>query len=140
MKALIVNTGPSAAYVVEDRQLTGQDGCLCDKGVLIYRVDASVANGSGPIQVQAAGSDNDGPSIDKCGPIYDAPFDLGSGEISRFSDGFLNVNLVSQDSAGAYNVSVSAPHGDPTPSPPLRCPGHDSESRRQTVARPATTS
>jgi M6 family metalloprotease-like protein len=86
VKAAIVRTSPSSAYVMEVRQNINQDAGLCDRGVLIYSVDATARNGDGPIRLRAAQSGSDSTMLDRCGPLYDAPFDLGAGETSRFSD------------------------------------------------------
>jgi M6 family metalloprotease-like protein len=86
LKAVVISIGPSTAYVVEVRQRIGQDTRLCDEGVLIYRVDAMIPNGSGPIRVMPAQSGSDAKQVDMCGPLYDAPFDVGPDEVSKFQD------------------------------------------------------
>ena len=108
LKAVVVPLGPSTAYVVEVRQLVGQDARLCDKGVLIYTVDATVPNGSGPIRVKRAGNGADPVKIDACGPLYDAPFDLGSGEISTYTDAVagLTVQILATVGTG-YAVRIT---------------------------------
>jgi len=49
---IVAMTGPSTAYAVEVRSLTGGDAELCASGVLVYSLDARVLSGSGPLQVE----------------------------------------------------------------------------------------
>ena len=115
IKAIIVPLGPSQAYVLEVRKQTGRDSRLCDKGVLIYTVDASMANGAGPIEVKPAQHGTDLSKIDACGPLYDAPFDLGAGEVSTYTDAAVGLTVEVLAPAGAgYLVRVTR-EGSSTP-------------------------
>ena len=108
LKMIEIKTGPSAAYVIEVRQRIGQDAGLCDTGVLIYSVKASVANGLGPVRVQPAMAGNDQAMIESCGPRYNATFDLGAGEISTFSDSSRGVTVeLLSTASGSYSVSIT---------------------------------
>jgi M6 family metalloprotease-like protein len=100
VKAIVVPYSNSKAYVVEVRQPIGEDARLCDKGVLIYTVDAKVANGAGPVIVKAAHNGSDPDQIDACGPLYDAPFDLGPGEIASYNDPAAGVSMQIISAAG----------------------------------------
>jgi M6 family metalloprotease-like protein len=112
VKAVVVPTGPSTAYVVEVRRPLGSDAHLCDRGVLVYTVDARVPSagigrpaGEVPIVVKpAAGSDTG--RVAECGPTYAAPFDLGAGEISTFEDAAIRVDVLATDGS-AYRVRVT---------------------------------
>ena len=50
-KLVVVPTGPSTAYVIESRRAIGNDTGACSTGLLIYRVDSTVATGFGPVRV-----------------------------------------------------------------------------------------
>lgn len=88
VKAIAVPTGPSTAYVVEARQPIGNDSRLCDQGVLVYVVDATVGSGAapGPIRLVSAQSGHGPAQIATCSHFYNAPFDLGEGEVATFED------------------------------------------------------
>ena len=79
LKALVIPTGPSTAYVIEVRQPIAPDTNLCDKGVLIYKVDARVKTGFGPIVVKAARKGKDPNLIQRCGLLYNATLNLEPG-------------------------------------------------------------
>jgi M6 family metalloprotease-like protein len=118
LKAIVVPTGLSSAFVVEARKRIGQDARLCDEGVLVYSVDASVRSGYGPVRVRAAQRDGHGDLFNRCGPLYNAPFDKASGEVARFTDesAGITVHVLSSGAAG-YRVRVSrttfVPQGQP---------------------------
>ncbi|MGZ8694372.1 MAG: M6 family metalloprotease domain-containing protein [Gaiellaceae bacterium] len=106
VKALVVPVSASKAYVVEVRRQTGVDTELCDHGVLVYTVDATVLSGYGPVVVQAASSAADPALPDHCGPLYHAPFDLGAGEAPTFDDANVRVDVLATDGS-AYRVRVT---------------------------------
>ena len=118
LKAVIVPTGISSAFVVEARKRIGQDARLCDDGVLVYSVDAAVRSGSGPVRVYAAQRDQDGELRDRCGPLYNAPYDRAKGEVARFNDASAGLSVqVLSSGANGYRVKVTrtslAPQGQP---------------------------
>jgi M6 family metalloprotease-like protein len=86
LKAIMVRTGPSTAYVIELRENIGQDSQLCDHGVLIYTVDATKENGHGPIRLLPAQQGADPAMIEKCGLLYDVTYDLRPGKVASYSD------------------------------------------------------
>jgi M6 family metalloprotease-like protein len=54
-KMVVVRTGRYTAWVAELRRPLGTDAAtICDPGVLVYRLDASIPNGDGSIQVHDA--------------------------------------------------------------------------------------
>lgn len=107
-KAVIVRTGAASFYVAEVRQRAGQDSRLCDQGVLVYTVNTSAETGKGPIQIKRAQSGSDQDKIYSCGPGYDAPFDLGPGEISTFEDASAQVKIeLLRASGGSYALRVT---------------------------------
>ncbi len=108
VKSIAILTSRSTAYVIEVRQLIGQDSLLCDKGVLVYKVDATAQSGFMPIVVKPALTGDDPEQIEKCGLLYNAPFDLGPGEVSKFEVPAIGLVIeVLSASGGAYKVRVS---------------------------------
>ena len=95
VKAIVVPTGPRSAYVVENRQPTARDAALCDQGALVYSVDATVVTGQRPVLVRSAHLDGDTDVVlrSRCGPLYNAPFDIGPGEVSVFADDAAGVRI-----------------------------------------------
>ncbi len=85
-------TGSSTTYVIEVRRRIPEDAQLCDQGVLLYTVDATVRTGHDPIQVRSAHADSDQTTVNRCGPKYDAAFDLGTGEVATYEDPALKRN------------------------------------------------
>ncbi|WP_404955600.1 hypothetical protein [Streptomyces sp. 147326] len=53
-KMAVVRTGPTSAYVVKSRRGIQADAGSCSTGAPIYRVDASVRTGQGPVRVMDA--------------------------------------------------------------------------------------
>lgn len=108
LKAIVVQTGISSAYVVEARKRIGQDSGLCEDGVLIYSVDASVRTGYGPVRVQRAQRDIGGDALNRCGPLNNATFDSARGEVDLFVDDAagLRVKILSSSARG-YRVRVT---------------------------------
>ncbi|MFD7629687.1 peptidase M6 [Streptomyces sp. NPDC059851] len=74
-KMAVIRTGPTTAYVVESRRGVHADAGSCSTGALIYRVDASVRTGQGPIRVMDA-KPVATPAVG-CRPLDDAPFWAG---------------------------------------------------------------
>ena len=108
LKAVVVPTGISSAFVVEARRRIGQDARLCKQGVLIYAVDATVRSGYGPVRVRPARRDTSTDLRDRCGPLYNATFAVGRRRVARFEDAFtgLSVNVLASGPIG-YRVRVT---------------------------------
>jgi M6 family metalloprotease-like protein len=108
LKAIVVPTGLSTAYLVEARKRIGEDSQLCEDGVLVYSVDASVRTGYGPVRVRAAQRDGNGDAFDRCGPLYNATYNSARGEVARFTDDAagLTVQVLSSNKNG-YRVRVT---------------------------------
>jgi M6 family metalloprotease-like protein len=108
LKAVVIPTGISSAFVVEARKRIGQDAGLCEDGILVYSVDASVRSGYGPVRIFASQRDTNSELRDRCGPLYNAPLDRASGEVSRFEDtsAGLSVQVLSSGRDG-YRVKVT---------------------------------
>ena len=108
LKAVVVPTGPSTAFVIEARRRAGQDVRLCEEGVLIYTVDALVHSGDGPVRVQPAQRDRNPDLANACGAFYNAPFDRAAGEDAHFQSraAGLTVDVLGSSRAG-YRVRVT---------------------------------
>jgi M6 family metalloprotease-like protein len=107
LKALVVPVSATRAYVLEVRERVGVDSRLCDGGLLLSTVDTSVGTGQGPIRVVS--SQPPAPwAYTTCGPLWNAPFDLGRGKVSSFRDdaGGFSFRILSRTSGGGYTVSV----------------------------------
>jgi M6 family metalloprotease-like protein len=109
LKAVVVPTGGSTAYVIEARQRVGEDKRLCEDGVLVYSVNGTVRSGEGPIRVRAAQRDTSSELVGRCGPLYEAPFDKGAGEVARFEDATAGVTMevLGQTASGRYRIRVT---------------------------------
>jgi hypothetical protein len=108
LKAVVVPLNISSAIVIEARKRIGQDRRLCDDGVLVYSVDASVRSGYGPVHVFPAQADSKKSDLyDQCGPLYNAPYDKAKGEVARFENASAGVKVrVLSSSARGYRVTV----------------------------------
>jgi M6 family metalloprotease-like protein len=108
LKAIVVPTGISSAWVIEARKKIGEDAPLCEDGVLVYKVDASVHSGYGPVQVSAAQRDTNTDLRNRCGPLYNAPYDKKPGEVAGFRDDAAGLSVqVLSSGANGYRVRVS---------------------------------
>lgn len=101
-KLVVVRTGRYTAFIAEVRQRTGVDSRACDKGLLVYKLDASIANGAGPIRVidshPSTGCGNSG--------LNDAPFDVG--EVTTFTDSGTRTRIeILGSSGGSYTVRAT---------------------------------
>ncbi|CAN5285051.1 M6 family metalloprotease domain-containing protein [soil metagenome] len=102
MKAIVVRTTPTQAYVVEARRKLGLDSNLCKEGVLVYTVDSQVENGGGPIRVQRAAEDVPGEERNRCDTLYNAPFQPGQ----TFEDASVKVSVLAT-TGSSYTVAVT---------------------------------
>ena len=81
---------------------------MCDEGILVYSVDASVRSGYGPVQIRPAQASSDGDKLSRCGPLYNAPYDSARGEVARFQDNAAGLTVqVLSSNAGGYRVRVT---------------------------------
>ena len=111
VKLVVVPIDASRAYVVEAREPVGNDAALCDNGVLVSTVDATVWSGS-PRPRQAGGAPTDGTLLGRCGALYNAPLDIGPGEVSVFHEGAVTVEgllLVAAGLPRPRHAHLSAP-------------------------------
>lgn len=106
-KAVVVPTDLSHAYVIEVRQPVGVNHRVCDRGVLVWKVDATVSNSYGNAIIQPASTAYESlQQLQACNVIYHAPFDLGFGEAALFEDAAIRVELLERG-GGTYRVRVT---------------------------------
>ena len=103
LKLLVAKTGPSTAYAVEVRSLTGGDSGLCRAGVLVYALDARTQSGSGPLQVETPHPGADATKIQQCSILYDAPLQPGE----SWEDASVRVEVLSGAADGSYSVRLT---------------------------------
>lgn len=119
LKAIAIKTGPTTAIVAENRQQDDHDGPgfgggLCDHGLLVYSVDASVATGTGPVRVLPSGPEDTGSpnyADAACGPLWNAAFDTRGGKNATFTYAPANLTITVTNSivGGDITVSVTLP-------------------------------
>ncbi|MEV0219213.1 M6 family metalloprotease domain-containing protein [Streptomyces sp. NPDC050704] len=106
-KLVFVPVGPKTGYAVELRTLAGNDEAVCRSGVLIYKVDADVDTGRGPVTVIDSTKDSGGctrsPNVQA--ELSDAPFTPGQ----YFQDlrTGVRITVAGADSAGNHRVYVT---------------------------------
>ncbi|MEU4171043.1 M6 family metalloprotease domain-containing protein [Streptomyces sp. NPDC026665] len=106
-KLVVIPDGTRSGYVLELRTRAGNDSAVCRPGVLIYKVDADVDTGNGPVTVYDSRRDSGGctrsPNVQA--ELSDAPF--SPGETFKAPRAGLTVQVASADSAGKYRVYVT---------------------------------
>jgi hypothetical protein len=105
VKAIVVPTSETTTYVAEVRRPVGLDSFLCDRGVLLYTVDAKRPTLQRPIELEPA-VPNRGFELG-CGDQAHAPFDVGPGEVSTFEDAAIKLELLAANADGSYRVRVT---------------------------------
>jgi M6 family metalloprotease-like protein len=101
VKSVVIPVSASKAYVVEVRQQIGHDAALCDHGVLLYTVDATVASLQGPVQLIGARR-----ATGRCGPLDDGAFDVGPYEVPKYEDSSIRLEVLATDGS-SYRVRVT---------------------------------
>ncbi|KLI97512.1 M6 family metalloprotease domain-containing protein [Streptomyces albidoflavus] len=106
-KLVFIPLSGSTGYALEVRTQDGNDEAVCRPGVLVYRVDAEVDTGLGPIEVVDATRDSGGctrrPNVHA--ELSDAPFRPGE-SFDADEDG-VRVTVAGADLEGTYTVRVS---------------------------------
>ncbi|GAA2347930.1 M6 family metalloprotease domain-containing protein [Streptomyces kunmingensis] len=94
-------------YAIEVRTQEGNDEAVCRPGVLIYKVDADVDTGRGPITVKDSTPDSGGctrrPNVHA--ELSDATYRVG--EVFKDRRAGVRVSVASVDSSGNYRVYVT---------------------------------
>ncbi|MEU4082747.1 M6 family metalloprotease domain-containing protein [Streptomyces aureus] len=106
-KLVVIPVGARSGYVLEVRTHAGNDSAVCRPGVLVYRVDADVDTGNGPITVYDSHPDSGGctrsPNVQA--ELSDAPY--SPGETFRAAKAGITVQVASGNTAGTYRVYVT---------------------------------
>ncbi|MFJ8004280.1 M6 family metalloprotease domain-containing protein [Streptomyces fagopyri] len=106
-KLVFVPTGARTGFALELRTHGGNDTTICRPGILVYKVDAGVDTGSGPITVYDSHKNSGGctrsPNVHA--ELSDAPF--APGESFKDPATGVTIAVTGTDSAGDYQVSVT---------------------------------
>ncbi|MFJ5301119.1 M6 family metalloprotease domain-containing protein [Streptomyces sp. NPDC088350] len=106
-RLIVVPLSRRTSYALEVRTHEGNDEAVCRPGVLIYKVEADVDTGMGPVKVYDAHRDSGGctrsPNVHA--ELSDAPF--GVGETFRDPVRGVGVAVTGVDAAGDYRVTVT---------------------------------
>ncbi|WP_043687911.1 M6 family metalloprotease domain-containing protein [Streptomyces xylophagus] len=106
-RLIFVPLSRRTGYALEVRTHEGNDEAVCRPGVLIYKVEADVDTGMGPVKVYDAHRNSGGctrsPNVHA--ELSDAPF--GVGETFRDPVRGVGVAVTGVDAAGNYRVTVT---------------------------------
>lgn len=106
-KLVFVPLTSRTGYAVELRTQEGNDETVCRPGVLVYRVDANVDTGRGPVTVydsrQGSGGCTRSPNVHA--ELSDAPFTPG--ESFKDPRRGIRIAVASADLDGNYRVTVT---------------------------------
>ncbi|MEV8309881.1 M6 family metalloprotease domain-containing protein [Streptomyces flavidovirens] len=106
-KLVFVPLTEKTGYAVEVRTRAGNDEAVCKPGVLIYRVDADVDTGNGPVTVADSERDSGGctrrPNVHA--ELSDAPF--GEGETFKDRQYGVRISVTDEDERGNFRVRVT---------------------------------
>ncbi|MFE9766033.1 M6 family metalloprotease domain-containing protein [Streptomyces sp. NPDC005808] len=106
-KLVFVPTGTKTGYALELRTRDGNDVAVCRPGILIYKVDANVDTGNGPVTVYDSHRDSGGctrsPNVHA--ELSDAPF--APGESFKDPRTGVVITVSGVDLAGNYRVYVT---------------------------------
>ncbi|MFJ9819958.1 M6 family metalloprotease domain-containing protein [Streptomyces sp. NPDC101151] len=106
-KLILVPVDGRSAYALELRAPGGNDEAVCKPGILIYKIDATVDTGRGPITVYDAHRGSGGctrsPNVQT--ELSDAPFDLG--ETFKDPHHGITIKVTEKDPAGNYKVRIT---------------------------------
>jgi M6 family metalloprotease-like protein len=106
-KMVFVPIDGRTLYALELRTLEGNDEAVCQPGVLIYKVDADIDTGSGPITVYDAHRNSGGcthsPNVQA--ELSDATF--APGETFKDPKAKIRIDVAAADLKGDYRVRVT---------------------------------
>ncbi|MFJ8825610.1 M6 family metalloprotease domain-containing protein [Streptomyces sp. NPDC102467] len=106
-KLAFVPLTETTGYAIEARGQEGNDEAVCRPGVLIYKVDADVDTGRGPITVEDSTPDSGGctrrPNVHA--ELSDAPY--RPGEVFRDRRTGVRISVAGVDASGNYRVFVT---------------------------------
>lgn len=108
-KLAFVPLSTRTGYAVEVRTRGGNDEAVCKPGVLVYRVDADVDTGQGPVTVSDSTKDSGGctrrPNVHA--ELSDAAYEPGQTFTDKKSG--VRVTVTDIDEEGRYRVHVTRP-------------------------------
>ncbi|MGW1593571.1 M6 family metalloprotease domain-containing protein [Streptomyces sp. NPDC002343] len=106
-KLVLIPVTARTTYALEVRAQGGNDETVCRPGVLIYKIDAAVDTGRGPVTVfdshRGSGGCTRSPNVHA--ELSDAPF--AAGETFKDPRHGISVRVVSTDAEGNYRIRVS---------------------------------
>ncbi|MCZ0988713.1 M6 family metalloprotease domain-containing protein [Streptomyces diastatochromogenes] len=106
-KLVLVPVSARTTYALELRTPGGNDEAVCKPGILIYRVDATVDTGRGPVTVYDAHRNSGGctrsPNVHA--ELSDAPF--SPGESFKDPRQGITVEVLDPDTSGNYKVRIT---------------------------------
>ncbi|MFJ6697295.1 M6 family metalloprotease domain-containing protein [Streptomyces sp. NPDC091272] len=106
-KLAFVPVSEKTGYAVEVRTPGGNDDAVCKPGVLVYRVDADVDTGNGPITVADSERESGGctrrPNVHL--ELSDAPFTPGTSFKDRRTG--IRVDVLDADDAGNHRIRIT---------------------------------
>ncbi|MET8830646.1 M6 family metalloprotease domain-containing protein [Streptomyces sp. NPDC004610] len=106
-KLVVVPLDTRTGYAIELRTRGGNDETVCRSGVLIYKVDADIDTGQGPVRVYDSRRDSGGctrsPNVHA--ELSDAPF--VPGETFEDPGNGITIAVTSADPEGTYAVRVT---------------------------------
>ncbi|MFF4400932.1 M6 family metalloprotease domain-containing protein [Streptomyces sp. NPDC001480] len=106
-KLVVIPVDGHTDYALEVRTRGGNDETVCHPGVLIYKVDANIDTGQGPVKVYDAHGHSGGctssPNVHT--ELSDAPF--GPGQTFKDPLRGITVEVTGKDEAGNYRVRVT---------------------------------
>lgn len=106
-KMIFIPVSGQSGYAVEVRTHAGNDDAVCRPGVLIYRVDASVDTGQGPVAISDSTKNSGGctrlPNVQA--ELSDATYEPGQSFTDK--DDHLTVSVESKAAGGKYTVRVT---------------------------------
>ncbi|MCF3962881.1 M6 family metalloprotease domain-containing protein, partial [Streptomyces fuscigenes] len=106
-KMIFVPVSDRSGYAVEVRTHAGNDDAVCRPGVLIYRVDASVDTGQGPVSISDSTKNSGGctrlPNVQA--ELSDATYEPGQTFTDK--DDHLSISVVSKTADGKFTVRVT---------------------------------
>ncbi|GAA5707235.1 M6 family metalloprotease [Streptomyces avermitilis] len=107
VKLVVVPLSTTTAYALELRTPEGNDADVCRPGILIYKVDADIDTGNGPINVFDSTRDSGGctrsPNVHA--ELSDAPF-IADESFKDPARG-ITITVIAADPSGDYRVQVS---------------------------------
>ncbi|GGX45919.1 M6 family metalloprotease domain-containing protein [Streptomyces fructofermentans] len=106
-KLVFVPVDATTGYAVELRTRAGNDEAVCKPGVLVYKVDATVDTGRGPVTVVDSTRDSGGctrsPNVHA--ELSDAPF--SPGQYFKDLESGIRITVAGADAAGNHRVYVT---------------------------------